>query len=207
MKRFAGGLVALLLMLSFAPLSVAHFRLVEPASWLVQRPNGDPQKSAPCGGTSAEPGTPSNIVSKITGGTKLHLKVEETVFHPGHYRVALAVNARAELPKDPEVTTREAQNRRGVLAPMSVSALIMNPVRPPVLADGLFPHTTRPTAPWETDIDIPNINCTKCTLQIIQFMAEHGLNADGDYSYHHCADLQITADPAKPLATGWPVGR
>jgi hypothetical protein len=83
----------------------------------------------------------------------------------------------------------------------------MTPVKPPVLADGLFPHTTRPTAPFEADIDIPNINCTKCTLQIIQFMTEHGLNRDGDFSYHHCADLQITADPAKPLTAGWPVGR
>jgi hypothetical protein len=145
-------------------------------------------------------GMPSNIVTKVQGGSKLHLKVQETVFHPGHYRIALAAN-RSDLPKDPEVTTRESA--RG---PQSVSAVIQNPVRPPLLADGLWPHTTRPTGtmpPWEADIDIPNINCEKCTLQIIQFMAEHGLNRDGDYSYHHCADLQITADPAKPLATGW----
>ena len=84
--------------------------------------------------------------------------------------------------------------------------MIQNPVQPPILADGLWPHSTRPTGalpPWETDIDLPNINCEKCTLQIIQFMAEHGLNRDGDYSYHHCADLQITADPAKPLDTRW----
>jgi hypothetical protein len=60
---------------------------------------------------------------------------------------------------------------------------------------------------WETDIDIPNISCPKCTLQIIQFMAQHGLNADGDFSYHHCADLEITADPTKPLATGWPAAK
>ena len=36
------------------------------------------------------------------------------------------------------------------------------------------------------------------------FMAEHGLNVDGDYSYHHCADLQITADASKPIDTRWP---
>jgi hypothetical protein len=208
MKYFAGCLAALLLTLSFAPLTVAHFKLLEPASWLVENDLGDPQKAAPCGGTSQNPGMPSNAIGKIKGGTKLHLKVQETVFHPGHYRVALSVNSRTELPKDPEVTTKMAANRQGVNAPQSVSAVIMNPVKPPVLADGLFPHTARP-APmfWETDIDIPNITCTKCTLQIIQFMAEHGLNADGDYSYHHCADLQITADPAKPMTTGWPAGK
>jgi hypothetical protein len=199
MKHLARLLTVVLLAASMAPLAVGHFKLIEPPSALIENDLGDPQKMAPCGGTSANAGMPSNIVTKVQGGTKLHLKVQETVFHPGHYRVALAVNSRAELPKDPEVTTRESA--RG---PQSVSAVIQNPVRPPVLADGLWPHTTRPTAAFETDIDIPNINCEKCTLQIIQFMAEHGLNRDGDFSYHHCADLQITADAAKPLDTRWP---
>jgi hypothetical protein len=102
-------------------------------------------------------------------------------------------------PPDPQVTTRESE--RG---PQSVSAVIQNPVRPPVLVDGLFAHTTRPAAAFEADIELPNINCEKCTLQVIQFMAEHGLNRDGDFSYHHCADLKITADPAKPIDTRWP---
>jgi len=202
MKHFSRLLTVVSLAAIFAPAAIGHFKLLEPPSALMEGNNGDPQKMAPCGGTSADAGTPSNIITSIRGGTKLHLKVQETVYHPGHYRVALAVNSRTELPKDPEVTTRESA--RG---PQSVSAVIQNPVRPPLLVDGLWAHDTRPTgtaAPYETDIEIPNINCEKCTLQIIQFMAEHGLNRDGDFSYHHCADLKITADPAKPLATGWP---
>ena len=182
-----------------APTATAHFKLLAPQGWIVEKDNGDPQKMAPCGGTSADKGTPSNIINKIQGGSKLHIAIQETVFHPGHYRVALAVNSRAELPKDPVVTT-EASDRGA----RSVSAVIQNPPQVPILADGLFAHTTRPTAPWETDIDIPNINCAKCTLQIIEFMAAHGLNADGDFSYHHCADLQITADPKKPIDNRWP---
>ena len=202
MKHFSRLLTVVSLAAIFAPAAIGHFKLLEPPSALMEGNNGDPQKMAPCGGTSADAGTPSNIITSIRGGTKLHLKVQETVYHPGHYRVALAVNSRTELPKDPEVTTRESA--RG---PQSVSAVIQNPVRPPLLVDGLWAHDTRPTgtaAPYETDIEIPNINYEKCTLQIIQFMAEHGLNRDGDFSYHHCADLKITADPAKPLATGWP---
>ena len=35
-------------------------------------------------------------------------------------------------------------------------------------------------------------------------MAEHGYNQPGGYSYHHCADLAITADATKPLDKGWP---
>ena len=198
-RRFALGFSAAVLL---APSIVdAHFTLIAPESWLVQNRLGDPQKAAPCGGTSADPGTPTNIVGKVQGGQMLHVKVQETVYHPGHYRIALAVNSRAELPPDPETTTRETE--RG---PWSVSARIQNPVQPPVLADGLWAHTDRTAIaqPFETDVMIPNINCEKCTLQIIQFMAEHGRNRDGDFSYHHCADLQITADPSKPLDTRWP---
>jgi hypothetical protein len=182
----------------------AHFKLLEPSSWLMEDDRGDPQKSGPCGGSNTDWGKPSYAVTKATGGQKLHIKVQETIYHPGHYRVALAVNSPTELPKDPEVTTQEGQ--RG---PQSVSAAIQNPAQIPVIADGLWVHSTRPTQPqmWETDIQLPNINCKKCTLQIVQFMAEHGFNNPGGYSYHHCADVQITADPKKPLDKGWPAER
>src|SRR5262245_42583950 len=131
----------------------AHFKLVEPASWLVENDRGDPQKSGPCGGSNTDWGKPSYVVTKATGGQKLHIKVQETVYHPGHYRVALAVNSPNELPPDPQVTTKEGE--RG---PMSVSATIMDPVQIPVLADGLFVHATRPSGPmppFETDVTLP----------------------------------------------------
>ena len=177
----------------------AHFTLVEPPSWLMENRLGDPQKAGPCGGTSADAGTPTMTVRPVAGGSKLHIKVQETVFHPGHYRIALAVRARTELPADPDGVTRDTEK-----GPWSVSAAIQKPERPPVIVDGLWAHTERPTAPFETDIEVPNINCEKCTLQIIQFMAEHGRNRDGDFSYQHCADLKITADRSKPLDARWP---
>ena len=183
----------------------AHFVLVSPAASIVQNRQGDPQKIAPCGGVSANPGrgsaanpgVPSGAVTEIKGGSTFHLLVQETVFHPGHYRVALARTA-AELPADPKVTTRDSE--RG---PWSVSADIQSPAAAPVIADGLFPHTERPTGLFEADIPIPNVTCKNCLLQVIQFMAEHAKNADGDYSYHHCAVVNITADPAKPADANW----
>jgi hypothetical protein len=185
-----------------APFAGAHFRLLEPQSWIVENQLGDPQKLGPCGGTSADGGMPTNIVGKVKGGQKLHVKVQETVYHPGHYRIALAVNSRAELPPDPSTTSRDSDK-----GPMSLTAAIQNPPKIPVLADGLFVHTARTTDPFETDVQLPNISCEKCTLQIVEFMAEHGLNKDGGYFYHHCADLQITADPAKALDAGWPAAK
>ena len=112
---------------AMAPFAWAHFKLLEPASWIEENNLGDPQKLGPCGGTSANqakgkaanPGTPTNMVTQAKGGQKLHIKLQETVFHPGHYRIALAVNSRAELPEDPMVMTRDSD--KGV---QSVSAHI-----------------------------------------------------------------------------------
>jgi hypothetical protein len=190
----------------------AHFKLLEPAAWITPNDLGDPQKVGPCGG---DPGGQndkllSKVVTKAVGGSKLHLRIQETIFHSGHYRVALAVNSRTELPPDPVAV--EKWTERGLY---SVWGQIQSPPQIPVLADGLFPHYNRPgepasarpktpMAPWEADIELPNINCEKCTLQVVQFMADHIYNQPGGYSYHHCADLQITADPTKPIDTRWP---
>ena len=87
--------------------------------------------------------------------------------HPGHYRVALAVNSRDDVPPDP--TTVERTTERG---PYSVWAAIQSPPQIPVIADGLFQHYRRPAPPaggakpepvtYEADIQLPNITCTKC---------------------------------------------
>jgi hypothetical protein len=182
-----------------APYSNAHFRLIEPAQWIEQSANGDPQKAAPCGGTSADPGKPTNALTRIQGGDKLHIKIQETVYHPGFYRIALAVNSRAELPPDPVAKTEPSAN-----GPWSISASVEYPPLPPVIANGLWAHTSKFDKELETDIEIPNVNCAKCSLQIVQFMANHGLNKDGDYTYHHCVDLNIRANPYKPLDTRYP---
>ena len=206
MKHSTRFLLAFAVLVAVVPAATyAHFRLLEPASWIIENERGDPQKAGPCGGSNTDWGKPSYVINKAVGGQKLHLKIQETVYHPGHYRVALAVNSPNELPLDPETTTRPSEK-----GPWSESAVIQNPPQIPVLADGLFVHATRPTSPmepWEADIQLPNINCKKCTLQVVQFMAEHAFNNPGGYSYHHCADLQITADASKPLDKGWPTER
>ncbi len=200
MKTFQTSILAgAIAVAAAAPLAFGHFRLLEPASWLQESQLGDPQKAAPCGGTSADPGKPTDKVTSVTGGEKLHIKIQETVYHPGFYRVALAVNSRDELPKDPDAKTEPGPN-----GPKSVSGAIQYPPVAPVLADGLFQHVSKFDKEQEADINIPNINCSKCTLQVIEFMASHGLNKDGDYTYHHCAVLQITANPAKPIDTHFP---
>jgi len=131
----------------------AHFRLLEPASWIVENQLGDPQKAGPCGGTNADWGTPTYAVTKAVGGSVMHVKVQETVYHPGFYRVALAVNSSTELPADPKATTETTD--RG---PRSLTGEVMSPVAMPVLADGLFMHHEKAAAAFETDVTLPNIN-------------------------------------------------
>jgi hypothetical protein len=190
----------------------AHFQLLAPASWNIPNELGDPQKVGPCGGDPKGQNEKllSGAITKVTGGSKLHIKIQETIFHSGHYRVALAVNSRNELPPDP--MTFEKYTEKGLY---SVWAAIQSPPQIPVIADGLFQHYPKPgepasarlktpMTPWETDIELPNVSCARCTLQVIQFMADHVYNQPGGYSYHHCADLAITADPSKPLSKGWP---
>jgi hypothetical protein len=178
----------------------AHFILETPKSWIEENQLGDPQKLGPCGGTTANAGTPTMAVTEVTGGELLHVKVKETIYHPGHFRISLAVLDRAELPTDPEDVTRE-----GPRGPLSVSAKVDPNPKPPVLVDGLWDHHERkPGQEFETDVKLPNIDCAHCSLQVIQFMEEHPVNPDGRFTYHHCADLKITANPKLPRDAAWP---
>jgi hypothetical protein len=199
-------LIAAIVVTSLSAVADAHFVLISPAASLVQNRLGDPQKTGPCGGvaanpgrgSAANPGVPSGAVTNVRGGTDLPLMVQETIFHPGHYRVALARTA-AQLPPDPQVTVKETEK-----GPRSASAVIQSPAAPPVILDGIFAHTERPTQNFEAMIPIPNITCQNCVLQVIEFMADHpGIAVDGGHSYHHCAVVNITADPAKPIDKRW----
>ena len=193
----AAGLFALA-----APAVVsAHFSLLTPKG-AIEEENalGDPQKLGPCGGTTANAGKPTGIVTEVAGGELLRVKVKETVYHPGHFRIALAVLDRKELPIDPEDTTKDVNGK-----PWSVSGKVDPNPKPPVLVDGLWEHHERkPAEEFQTYVHIPNINCDHCSLQIIQFMENHPVNPDGRFTYHHCADLKITANPRMPIDAGWP---
>ena len=163
--------------------SDAHFNLVmpPPADSATDGGKGAP----PCGPTAA-----SNVVTSVQGGHAITLAVDETVLHPGWYRVALSINSRSELPADPMVTVSGGNSTN--------AAYMTTPVFP-VLADHLFNHTSGTTPIHYTmSLTLPNVTCTKCTLQVIEFMNMHGSNPGGGYFYHHCADLKITADPALP---------
>ena len=71
---------------SLSSVAEAHFVLIQPAASLIQNRLGDPQKIAPCGGVSANPGrgtpanpgVPSGAVTNVKGGTEIPLLVYES---------------------------------------------------------------------------------------------------------------------------------
>src|SRR5262249_8227010 len=85
-------LLAVAIVALAAQTTLAHFKLLEPSSWLIEDDRGDPQKAGPCGGTNTDWGKASYMVTKAMGGQKLHIKVRETIYQRGHYQWASAVN-------------------------------------------------------------------------------------------------------------------
>lgn len=156
----------------------AHITLQEPQPWLVEDADGDPQKTAPCGGT----GTPTGVVTHYFPGETITVRWRETIYHPGHFRIALTADRSALV--DPMIVVDGAGN--------SVSAAIADPPTAPVLLDGLFPRTATSGSSgrtFEQQVTLPNVECPSCTLQVIQFMSHHAT----PYVYHHCANVAITA--------------
>jgi uncharacterized protein (TIGR03382 family) len=157
--------------------ALAHFKLNQPLSSTVQAANGDPQKTAPCGG-----GTATTDVTNYTPGQTITIEVDETIDHPGHYRVAIAQDE-ASLPAPPPVTV-------GATACGSVP--IQATPTMPILADGLFVDLTAPQAAATAQIQLPaGMTCENCVMQVIEFMSDHAAPC----FYYHCAKVNISNAP------------
>lgn len=172
----------------------AHFTLLEPACYSEQNRLGDPQKSAPCG--QADPGTPVEMTGDVTTyvqGQTITLRLTETIFHPGHYRVSIAPDPDS-LPADPEVTPGDT--------PCGSTVIETDP-QLPLVADGLLAHTTALTGEQSVEIKLPDdLICDNCTLQVSEFMSSHGINNPGGCFYHHCATITIVPRSAETTGSG-----
>jgi MYXO-CTERM domain-containing protein len=130
-------------------------------------------------------------VTSFKAGQQVTVQWEETVAHDGWFRIALSYNNRADL-HDPTVQVNSAM--------VAIDASVVDPPVLPVLADHLYPHTAASVATqlpkaYSYTVTLPAQTCAKCTLQLIQFMGDHGPNPSntmsGAYIYHHCADISI----------------
>ena len=174
---------------AFVPgLAHAHFILIAPDSWMSQDSFGLPEKLGPCGDEGG--GTPTAAVTAFRSGQAISVTINEVIYHPGHYRVALAVSDRSELPPEPTVTPKAGD-------PCG-SAAIQNPPTFPILADNVLPHTQPFAGPQTFTVTLPtDVTCTKCTLQVLEFMSSH----PAPCFYHHCADLSIQPELVSTTST------
>lgn len=172
----------------------AHFILLTPPAYSKQDINGLPEKSPPCG--QSDPGTPIVQMPGETtyaAGDAITITIDEAIFHPGHYRVAIAQDE-SSLPADPAVTM--AGNLCDTAAIESTAVL-------PVVGDNLLVHTKAFTMKMPVQVTLPpNLTCAHCLLQVVEFMSDHPQNNPGGCFYHHCARVSITTNgvDAPPLA-------
>ncbi|MEY2936067.1 MAG: hypothetical protein RL033_6816 [Pseudomonadota bacterium] len=194
LSRFIAGACFGAIVLAQSAPAHAHFRLLNPPTWVEEDALGSPQKDAPCGGENG--GVPTDVISTYRAGSTIQVTWQETVAHPGHFRIAVARD-RSEL-VDPVVTTSNGNGTTGV----SLTAEVATIPAYPVLVDGIFDRTSvagPEEEPFKVEVTLPEFTCEKCTLQVVQFMANH---LPG-YFYHHCADVRlIAADAELPLGAG-----
>ena len=165
----------------------AHFVLQAPPSWAEQDGQGQPQKTAPCGQADAQiAAVPTGVVTPFHARQTITVTINETTFHPGHYRVVLSATGQGGLPADPTTTP-----------PGTCESLaIEDPPVFPVLADGLLPHVDPLDGPQSFQVTLPDdVTCTRCTLQVVEFMSAE-VGGNGFCFYHHCADISIAAGSA-----------
>jgi hypothetical protein len=164
----------------------AHFKLVSPEAQYTQSSLGDPQKSGPCG-PLGDGGTDTNKVTTVMAGSMLTLTVNETIYHPGHYRVAIA-QTEAGLPPVPPVTPGSTACGS---APITQSPTL------PLLADGVFAHTSAFSGQQTAQIPLPaGMTCNNCVVQVVEFMSNHAAPC----FYYHCAIVSVTSTGGMPDA-------
>jgi hypothetical protein len=143
----------------------AHIEMTSPA------PRELAQKAGPCGNTGSKRGTK---VTAFRPGQTITVEWDETVDHPGHFRLAFDESGNDSF-QDPN---RPDDNF------------------PQTLADQIADRSGG--GHYSQQITLPNISCTNCTLQLMQIMTTA---VPYDSFYFQCADL-VLGDGGDPEPTG-----
>lgn len=162
---------SLLVTVLAAPSAQAHIALMSP------KPRYADLKSGPCG-RGAALDVRTNNVTTFKPGETITVTWQETVSHPGHYRIAFDPDGQHFT--DPSSFTDTAP-------------------RMYVLKDNIADKTG--TQMYTDTVTLPNVECTNCTLQVIQVMTDKPPYGDGNDLYYQCADLVLRADPPDMAGT------
>lgn len=188
---------ALILGLILLPAGIAdaHIHLLQPLS-RTDNQLGDPQKVRHCG----DPGT-TRIESRVTTykpGQTITIMWAETISHPGWFRVAFQPNGE-EFPI-PKASNGPAGNGADSNYPTeNRTGMTDEDTGAIILKDRIDDNAT------SVEVTLPNIECSNCTLQLIQVMtdkppyqADTALDGDANDIYYQCADIKLAADAPDP---------
>jgi hypothetical protein len=158
-------------------IAAAHISLTAPT------PRHADQKTGPCGLANSQRGA---NVTTLKPGSQLLVRWNETIQHPGHFRISFDTNGqRFTIPPTATADTQTTD---------------------PLVIDDLIPDTSM--AGYSLQITLPNVECNNCTLQLIQLMTDkppYTTDAASDDIYFQCADITLsngapTIDGAPPDA-------
>ena len=169
MKRwFAGPLGAAIALTLLAANAGAHITMTSPPR------RDDGLKDAPCGTANSVRGM---TISTFSPGQTITIAWDETVPHPGYYRISF-----------------DDDGDDGFANPPNVGDFYSNPT---VLLDNIADMDG--TQSYTQEVMLPNIECDNCTLQLVQLMTDHGTYDPGplgDDLYYQCVDLVLSAPGA-----------
>jgi uncharacterized protein (TIGR03382 family) len=157
-----------------APVASAHVQLEAP-----QQRDID-QKAGPCGLPDSTRGAD---VCEFQPGATITVEWDETVEHPGHFRVSFDDDGTDDLIDPSDYDDYYASEA--------------------VLVDQIEDRDTDVDGNprYSMQIELPDIECDNCTLQLIQVMTDKPPwgPGGGDDIYYQCADLVLSPDaPAEP---------
>ncbi len=143
----------------------AHIQLTNPA------PRTLMQKARHCGQTTPARGTPTVLAP----GAMLEVRWNETINHPGHYRISFDTDG------------------EDFVFPPTANGTTMG--MPNVLIDLIVDRaTTAGNNSYTQMIQLPDVTCENCTLQLIQVMTDkppYTTDALSDDLYFQCADIAL----------------
>ena len=190
------------------PAATAHIDLERAGTHISryeQGARGADTKAAPCGNPD---GTATGAIYTYAPGETISVSVTEYVSHPGYFRIAFDDDGDDDFMEPRWIVPLDRVNRAGgcpidetdqcrVGDPMKDGDFFNNAT---VLMDNLNPHLrSAGQAQYTWQVELPDVECNNCTLQIIQVMMDSG-RAHGVYNtqpgdnndvYHQCIDLRL----------------
>jgi hypothetical protein len=148
----------------------AHIQLSSPSKRYTD------QKVGPCGRAN---GARTNNVTELAPGSTLTVTWNETIDHPGHFRIAFDDDGTDDFINP--ATATDFNNS------------------PAVLVDNI--PDTPGGGESSVEVTLPDIECDNCTLQLIQVMTTSGPIGNDDL-YWQCADLRLTNNPSGDVDAG-----